>query len=78
MATAGKSRVPFTVTLCVVEHAGMGLHLAGQADGDPVPSKSSQLKSLFWLFLSSKKLTVVQLVKFPARSRTLGSITIFT
>jgi hypothetical protein len=41
VATAGKSRVAFTVTLRVVEHAGMGLHLAGQADGDPEPSKKS-------------------------------------
>ena len=41
MATAGKSRVPFIVTLRVVEHAEMGLHLAGQADGDPEPSKTS-------------------------------------
>ena len=41
MATAGKSRFTFTVTVRVVEHAAMGLLLAGQADGDPEPSKTS-------------------------------------
>jgi hypothetical protein len=46
------------------------------------PIRQVRLKSLFWLpspqiLLSFKKLTVVQLVKFPARYRTLGSITIF-
>jgi len=41
VATAGKSRFTFTVTVRVVEHAAMGLLLAGQADGDPEPSKTS-------------------------------------
>ena len=41
MATAGKSRVPLSVTVRVVEHAEMGLLVAGQADGDPEPSKTS-------------------------------------
>ena len=41
MATAGKLRHTFTVTLRVVEHAEMGLFVAGQADGDPEPSKTS-------------------------------------
>ena len=41
MAAAGELRDTFTVTVRVVEHAGMGLHLAGQADGDPEPSKTS-------------------------------------
>jgi hypothetical protein len=83
VATAGKSRVTFTVAVREAEHAGMGLLLAGQADGDPQSSKtSSALITLLapppQVLLSFKNLTVVQLVKFPARYRTLGSITIFT
>jgi hypothetical protein len=41
VATAGKSRVPFTVTVREVEHAEMGLLLAGEADGNHEPSKTS-------------------------------------
>jgi hypothetical protein len=41
VAAAAKSRGPSAVTVRVVEHAEMGLLLAGEADGDPEPSKTS-------------------------------------